>query len=134
MKKFFLNLLILTIFLSLIVLLSDYSGQVNILWKEWIIETSMSVLIGIIILFIIINLILGRFINYLSNKKKDFYYTKKDKKIEKGLNAISSGFSAIYKGDLKTAKKELEKAEASLGSNDVVKLMHKQIKIFNDND
>jgi len=134
MKKFVLYLFTLITFLSLTILLSDYSGQVTILWKSWRIETSLSVSIAIIILFIIVNLILVRFTNYIKNRNKELNFIKKERQIEKGLNAISSGFSEIYKGDLNTARKELEKAEAVLGSHEVVRLMEKQIKKYTENE
>ena len=100
--------ILLTSFLATLAL--EDSGQVSLVWGEWIIETSVSFLIVILAVTFIVLYILTRIWSNILHFPKHWQERREIKRHNKAEASLSKGMIALEHGDWKIAEKHLIKS------------------------
>ncbi len=112
--KFFIYVCIIVI---PVVWLSNYPGEVNILWKNYLIETNALGLVAVISILFAVIILSYRIYLYIKNFPRQFVLKKKEKNLALAQNTLSKISLALSKGDLKSIEKNARKIKKQLNEH-----------------
>ena len=112
--KFFIYICIIVI---PVVWLSNYPGEVNILWKNYLIETNALGLVAVISILFAVIILFYRIYFYIKNFPRQFVLKKKEKNLALAQNTLSKISLALSKGDLKSIEKNARKIKKQLNEH-----------------
>ena len=112
--KFFIYVCIIVI---PVVWLSNYPGEVNILWKNYLIETNALGLVTLILVLFAVIILFYRIYFYIKNFPRQFVLKKKEKNLALAQNTLSKISLALSKGDLKSIEKNARKIKKQLNEH-----------------
>jgi HemY protein len=104
----------------------ENDGSVVVEWMGWRIQTSVgfAILLGLI-LIALCTLVLESVL-WIRNLPERYQRKRKERIREKGISALTAGFTAIAAGDAKSARRLTNRAESCLGSLPVTRLLSAQ--------
>lgn len=126
MIKIILYVLSLAALITVAVWFADAPGRVTIDWLGWRIETSVAILFALMAGILVVGTVLIRLWSTLVSLGRNFQEARKDKRVNRGLDGLASGFAAVRGGDSTAAQKGLQNAKASFGEHIVVRILEQQ--------
>jgi len=91
---------------------AEQSGDVRLLWKGYLIETSVSVLIGTIIVTAIFAALIFQLIRIIVGGPRALLKGRRQRAEARGYKALMRGLVAVAAGDAAAAKKELQRVQS----------------------
>lgn len=119
-------LAVLALLVTGAVWLANDPGTAVIDWRGWRIDTSASVLIGLMIAAVIVVVIIWRLVAALSGVAQAFAAARRERRLNKGLASLADGFAAVEAGQTKAARRFAKEASALLKNNPAVQLLRKE--------
>ena len=120
------------LFLSLAVLgwagawLAERPGTVSLVWQGWRVDTSVSVLLLLLILFLIALWLLARLFGLLRAGPVAWRRSRREHRRQRGYDALTRGMVAIAAGDAGGAEREARRAHDGLDDAPLATLLSAQ--------
>lgn len=119
-------LLFLTIFSLAALWFVENDGSIVVEWVGYRIQTSVAFAILFSIITIVVCTLFLQIILWIKSAPKRYRKTLKDKKLNRGLTALTQGFAAIAAGDIKQARTLSVRANSNLDNMPLTKLLAAQ--------
>lgn len=119
-------MLFLTIFSLAALWFVENDGSIVVEWMGYRIQTSVMFAILFIIITIVTCTLFLQIILWLKSAPKRYRKSLKDKKLNRGLTALTQGFAAIAAGDIKQARTLTSRATHDLDNMPITKLLAAQ--------
>jgi len=100
--------------IAVAVFFADHPGQVDILWRDWEIETSVGILVAAAGLASVVLLLLLRLIWLILGGPRALLRHRRERRRRAGLRALTRGMIAVAAGDPKTAQRHARDADRLL--------------------
>jgi HemY protein len=126
MIKIILYVMSLIVLVTVSVWFSNEPGAVTINWIGWRVNTSVAVLFALLGVLLVIVTFLVRIWSTLVCAGRAYKDSRRDKRIDKGLRSLMSGFAGVRGGDVAAAKKGVREASAAFAEHDIVRLLRQQ--------
>jgi HemY protein len=126
MVKIILYVVSLAVLVTVSVWFADEPGTVTVDWLGWRINTSVAMLFVLVAGLLIIGTFLVRVWATLIGAGRAYKDSRRDKRIEKGLRSLTSGFAGVRGGDVAAAQKGAREASAAFAEHDIVRLLRQQ--------
>ncbi|HSV28243.1 MAG TPA: heme biosynthesis HemY N-terminal domain-containing protein, partial [Candidatus Omnitrophota bacterium] len=114
--------------------LADRPGEVTIHWQGWRLDTSVPVLLLIILATVALLDIVGRMVRGVVTAPGRFFRARHDKRKREGYVALSDGLAAIAAGDSRQARKLAKKADKLLEDRSLTGLLTAQAAELSGDD
>lgn len=116
----------LALIAALVVWLADRPGSAQIVWRDFMIETSAAVLAVIIALFAYFCVLLHALWRFLWDSPRFWKLRRRLGKLEEGQNELARGFAALASGSAAEAGVRALKARKRLGETPLTRLLQAQ--------
>lgn len=126
MAKIILYVVSLAVLVTVSVWFADEPGNVTVDWLGWRLDTSVAMLFILVAGLLVIGTFLVRVWSTLVGAGRAYKDSRKDKRIEKGLQSLMSGFAGIRGGDALVAQKATREASSAFPNHDIVRLLRQQ--------
>lgn len=103
--------------------LADRPGEVTIRWQGWRIDTSVPVLLLLVIVVVLALDTIRRLLRAILSSPRRFLRSRRDKRRLEGYRALSDGLAAIASGDRRQAKKLARRADKLLEDRSLTGLL-----------
>ena len=134
MVKIVLYVVSLAILVAIAVWFAETPGSVIVEWHDWRIDTSVAMLFVFVAIILAVGTFLVRAWSTLVGAGRAFRDSRKDKRFNRGLNALAQGFAAVRAGDNTTASKAGRDARSALGELEAVRLLEQQTARISGDD
>ena len=119
-------LLFLVVFFTTILFFSQNDGQIIIDWMDYRIQTSVAFASLVLIIIIILGTFFLQTILWIKSAPKRYRKIMKERKLNRGILALTRGFAAIAAGDKKQAHELSKRASNNLDNMPLAKLLAAQ--------
>lgn len=126
MIKIILYVLSLAVLVTIAVWFADAPGNVTIEWLGWRIDTSVAILFALMAGILVVGTVLIRLWSTLVSLGRNYQGARKDRRVNRGLDGLATGFAGVQGGDSTAAQKGLRDAKASFGEHATVRLLEQQ--------
>lgn len=120
-------LLRLAVFVALAVWLAERPGRVSISWQGWQIDTSVGVLLTIVLVVIVLAAWLYSGWRMLRRAPGEMRRARRIQRVERGYDAISKGLVALAAGDFSRARAQARKANGLAPESPLALLLGAQV-------
>ena len=111
--------------------LANDPGSVSMTWRGWQVETSVGVLVTVVLVAVVVILLIARLIAFLGGRLQAFTSARRERRFKRGLVSLGDGFAAVQAGQAMAAKKLAKDASKLLGDNPAVLLLRKDAAVLN---
>ena len=111
--------------------LANDPGSVSMTWRGWQAETSVGVLVTVVLVAVVVILLIARLIAFLGGRLQAFTSARRERRFKRGLVSLGDGFAAVQAGQAMAAKKLAKDAGKLLGDNPAVLLLRKDAAVLN---
>lgn len=126
MVKIILYVVSLAALVTISVWFADEPGTVTVDWLGWRVNTSVAMLFVIIAGLLLVGTFLVKVWSTLVGAGRSFRDSRKDKRVNRGLKSLATGFAGVRGGDVAAAQKGAREAATAFPDHDVVRLLHQQ--------
>ncbi|RAU23670.1 hypothetical protein CU669_00765 [Paramagnetospirillum kuznetsovii] len=126
MRRLLAFLLITAIVVAGAVWLADRPGEVTIRWQGWRADTSVPVLLAVLVVLVAALSLLGRLLRLVFGAPGRFLAARRARRTRKGYVALSDGLAAVAAGDSRQAAKLARRADKLLADSAVTGLLSVQ--------
>lgn len=127
--------LVLAVLVTGAVWLADRPGLVHVEWLDWQIDTTMPVLLGILVVLAAALTFVARFALFLWRSPRRWHAVWRARRIRNGYQALSDGMAAAAAGDGRKTRKLAGKARALLSDPTLTHyLLAQSAKLSGDKD
>jgi HemY protein len=107
-------------------------GDVTVVWRGWRIDTSVGILLLLIMLTVLIMLAIAKVIAVIRGTAKGIASARRERRITQGINALGYGFAAAHAGQPAAARRYAKEASALLNGNAATHMLQAQAAHVND--
>lgn len=130
MLKIILYVAGLAVLIALSVWFAETPGAVTVEWHDWRVDTSVAVLFVLIALVLAAGVFLLRAWGAVAGAGRAFRDARKEKRIGRGLDAVTKGFAAVHNSDAAGAARAFRDAQTALGDHSVVRFLEEQVALI----
>ena len=112
MLRLFVFLFVAVVVTSAAVWIAEQSGDVRLVWRGYLIESTVSVFFGIVVLIIISTTLIFQIARSVIATPSALLKSRKEKAEAKGYRALMRGMVAVAAGDISAAKIQSKRAES----------------------
>jgi len=105
--------------------LANDPGSVSMTWRGWQVETSVGILITLIIAAVIIILLIVRLVALIGGTVQAFAAARRERRFKRGLTSLGDGFAAVQAGQKHAARRLARQAAMLLNDNPAVLVLQK---------
>lgn len=116
----------LSVLVAVAVWFAETPGKVTLEWLGWRLDTSVAMLFVLVTALLVLGTFLIRTWGTLVGAGRALRDARKDKRLNRGLDALAYGFSAVRGGDPAAAAKAGREAKSALGDRHAVTLLLQQ--------
>jgi len=131
MIKIILYVISLALLVNIAVWFAETPGSVAVEWHNWRLDTSVAILFVFFALTLAFGTILLRAWSALIGGGRAIRDSRKDRRVNVGLNALAQGFAAVRSGDVGATSKAIREARAVFGDNEAVRFLEQQASRLN---
>lgn len=126
MRRLVLFILVTALLIFAAVWLADRPGEVTIRWQGWRIDTSVPVLLMLVLAVLIVLGVIGRVLRTLIETPKRWLAENRHRREREGYRALTDGMAAIASGDPRQARKLAKRADKLLADRSLTGLLNAQ--------
>ena len=126
MMKIILYVISLAVLVTVAVWFADEPGRVTLEWLGYRIDTSVAMLFVLVAGLLLIGTFLVRVWGTLVGAGRAYRDARKDKRIDRGLKSLATGFAAVHGGDVAAAQKGSREATTTFPDHEITRLLEQQ--------
>ena len=116
----------IAVVVGLAVALALYPGRIAIDWQGWRIDTTVGVLVLIIVVLLVLAVVISRFWGAIRRAPGRFLESRRINRRQRGYKALTQGMVAVAAGDAQEARRAARKADALLDEPPLTMLLSAQ--------
>lgn len=134
MRRLILFILVTAAVIFAAVWLADRPGEVTIRWQGWRIDTSVPVLLMLVLAGLAVLVFIGRTLRAVIETPKRWLAERRHRREREGYRALTDGMAAIASGDPGRAKKLAKRADKLLADRSLTGLLNAQTAQLNGDE
>jgi HemY protein len=121
-----LALVIIACLVSIAVMFADEPGTLSMAWGGWQIETSVAVLVLMVVSLVLLTLLAWRLVGAVFGAPRAFLRSRRERRRREGYRALTQGMVAVAAGEADEARRLARKADALLAEPPLTLLLQAQ--------
>ena len=126
MGRLLLYVLGLAVLVAAAVWLANDPGAVHLAWRGWRVDTSVGVLIAVLVVLVALILLVIRLAGSIGAAMRALAAKRRERRLNRGLMSLGDGFAAVMAGQRSTARKLAREASHLLKDNSAVLILRKE--------
>ncbi len=119
-------LFFLTLFAIAALWFAENDGSIVVEWLGYRIQTSVAIAMLCSLVFVVVCVLLTQIFIWIRSIPKRYHSSRREKRLNRGLEALTKGFAAIAAEDIKSAKSLAKKASNNLDNMPLTNLLAAQ--------